>query len=93
MALIAILALTACHAGGAVQPGHTAAQPVPAFGTSSATPGREHRDESLPLRIRRDGYGRPIHFHEVPMDPHRAAACGDEGCEPDVKRERRDDDE
>ena len=79
------LALGACSA-----PGPTQARGEPALRFSSpAESGSESRDaHGDPARVRRDAYGRPIHFREIPLDRHGATGntgtaqgvpCGNQG--------------
>jgi hypothetical protein len=80
----AALALGACSATGPTQ---ARSEPTLRF-THPADTGSESRDgRGAPARVRRDAYGRPIHFREIPLDRHGAARdvqgarCGSQvGC-------------
>ncbi|HEY9540352.1 MAG TPA: hypothetical protein VIR05_01805 [Luteimonas sp.] len=65
-----MLALGACTATGPTQ-----ARGEPELRFSSPADNRSaSRDErGDPVRVRRDAYGRPIHFREVPLDRHGVA--------------------
>lgn len=66
----ATLALGACSAAGPMQ---ARSEPTLRF-SSPADNGSESRDEHCaPARVRRDAYGRPIYFREIPLDRHGVA--------------------
>src|SRR3546814_12130610 len=84
---VAVLALGACTATGPTQ-----ARGEPELRFSSPADNRSaSRDErGDPVRVRRDAYGRPIHFREVPLDRHglaRHAGTGQGGvCGAQLRR-------
>ena len=88
--LMALVSLGACSAAGPVPVRSDAGQPVAVFAHSGATRKSTHHDEPLPERVRRDGRGRPVHFREVRMNPHREAACGNSRCESSDDRQHED---
>src|SRR3546814_19834989 len=63
---VAVLSLGACTETGLTKAG---GEPALRF-SSPADNGSASRDErGDPVRVRRDAYGRPIQFREVPLDP------------------------
>ena len=86
--LMALVSLGACSAAGPVPV--RSGQPVAVFAQPATTAKPPHHDERLPHRVRRDGHGRQIHFREVRMNPHRAAACGNSRCESSDPRPHED---
>lgn len=76
----AALALGACSATGPTQ---ARGEPTLRF-SNPADSGSQGCDD--PARVRRDAYGRPIYFREIPLDRHgavrdaRGAACSNQGC-------------
>ncbi|MFC3714716.1 hypothetical protein ACFONC_00905 [Luteimonas soli] len=82
----AALALGACSATGPTQ---ARSEPTLRFTHPADTASGSRDGHDAPARVRRDAYGRPIHFREIPLDRHgtavrdagtgQGAACDDRG--------------
>jgi hypothetical protein len=76
-----LLLLSACSATGPARPGD--GQPTAAFSTRGLEDGQRqdaHGNDRPPARVRRDAYGRPIHFREIRLDRHGKAHCVGDDC-------------
>ena len=94
-AWIAVLGAAMLALGGCATTGPAQVRDEPALGFSGPVDaGSESRDErGATSRVRRDAYGRPIHFREIRLDRHGArrtekgVTCSDqEDCAQDDGR-------
>src|SRR3546814_6567856 len=66
----AVLALGACTATGPTQ---ARGEPALRFSSPADNGSASREERGDPVRVRRDAYGRPIHFRAVPLDRHGVA--------------------